>query len=77
MAKNIVINAGRKGQYTQFKVGYMSYPGLNQNKAFKEQVETFDKIIIVPIIKVSKKENTCVLSLVMFYDKIRIFFPNF
>ena len=51
----------------------MSYTGLNHNKAFKEQVEkhlgtTLEKITMVPIIKVSKKDNTRVISLVMFYE---------
>ena len=50
----------------------MSYPGLNLNKAFKDQVFlntglTFDKKILT-IKRVSKKDNTNVLVLLMFYE---------
>ena len=46
---------------------------LDINKAFKEQVKnnlakSFSGTTMMPIKKVLKKENTCVLSLLMFYE---------
>ena len=46
---------------------------LNTNKAFKEQIEsnmenTFSSTTMTPIIIVSRKENTLVLSLMIFHE---------
>ena len=62
----------------QFQVGYMFYPGLNNNKAFKYQEKnislTLDKKRIL-IKKAPKKDNTRILELMIFYEnrKIKIF----
>ena len=39
MSKDIAIYKATNYQISQFQVGYMSYPILNQNKAFKDQVK--------------------------------------
>ena len=49
----------------------MSNTGLNINKAFREQIEsnlalTFDPKQMVPIRKVLRKDNTRVISFMMF-----------
>ena len=56
-----------------FQFGYMSNPGLNIYKAFREQVESnialnFDFTTTIPIKNVLKKDNTGVISLLMFYE---------
>ena len=47
MSENMVIEKFKKYQIAKFQVGYMSYPGLNHNKAFKDQffktILKFDK----------------------------------
>ena len=60
-------------KYHQFQVIYMSNPGLKIGKEFREQVEsnlalTFDYEKNISIRKVSKKENTLVISFIMFYE---------
>ena len=50
MAKNMVMEEVKNKKIKQFQLGYMSYPGLNQNQEFKDQVEIstalkFDKNI--------------------------------
>ena len=57
----------------QFQVEFMSYPGLNRNKALKDKIVrnmglAFDKKYI-PIKIVLKKNNTGVLALLVFYEK--------
>ena len=39
MAKKMVVKVVRKDKIAQFQVRHISYQGLNQNKAFKYQVE--------------------------------------
>ena len=51
----------------------MLNPELNINRQFREQVEnnlekSFSGTTMVPNKKVLKKENTCVISLLMFYE---------
>ena len=53
----------------------MINPGLNDNKSFREQVEkcmftTFGAIIQPFINSTLAKNNTSVLALIIFYDKI-------
>ena len=66
----------RNDKMSKFCVGYMSYPGLNQNKSFKykffQMSITFDKPTMVSIRKLLKNCNTRVISLLMFYDNINI-----
>ena len=38
MDKEMVVHIFKDGKILQLTVGYMSYPGLNQNKTFKDQV---------------------------------------
>ena len=57
----------------QFQVGYMLNPELNINREFKEQVvinmtTSFSGATMLPVIKVVKKGNTCVILLLMFYE---------
>ena len=57
----------------QFQVVYMSYLGLNHNKAFKYQDERnmdlkLDKRKMIPIKIVLKKYNNRVLAILMFYE---------
>ena len=54
----------------------MSNTGLNINKAFREQVEnnlalSLEYKTTSPIIKIWRKENTCILSLLMFNENIK------
>ena len=54
-------------------MGYMVNPTLHANKAFRYQVEKLLKYIFHSstqsgITKLPKKENTCVIALLMFYD---------
>ena len=54
----------------------MSNTVLNINKAFREKFDgnivlVFDSKTMVPIIEVLRKDNTCVLSLIMLYDNIK------
>ena len=49
MSKNMAMEIVKNRKISQLQVGYMSYPDLNQNKVFKDQVErsislTFEKI---------------------------------
>ena len=53
----------KKNKIAQLQVGYMSYPVLNHNKAIKDQIDKnlgmkFDKIKMITIRKVLKKDNT-------------------
>ena len=54
MYKKMVVYVVKNRNIDYFQVGYMSYPGLNQNKAFKDQVENmsmkFDKLTMVNIV---------------------------
>ena len=55
----------------------MLNPVLNINKAFRKKVQinlalTFDSKTMIPIKKVLRKDNNCVISLMMFYENIKI-----
>ena len=57
----------------EFAISFMLNPTLHVNKSFKEQIEkfmndTFGTLTQPFIINTVKKKNTCVLSLVMFYE---------
>ena len=59
--------------FIKFQVGYMLNSVLKIKKAFREQVEsnmalTFSYKTMTPIRKVLRKENTCVISLLIFYE---------
>ena len=68
----MVVDILNKEKFSQFQVGYMFYPGWNKDKYFKDQVKkmrfTLNKLTMVPIRKFSKKYNTHVISLLMFYE---------
>ena len=73
MDKKAGLDVVKKNKFAQLQVGYMYYLGLIQNKAFKYQVEknmglALDKLTIVFVRKLLNKDNTHVLSLIMFYD---------
>ena len=73
----MVVDVGNTN--SQFQVGYMSNPILNVNREFKELVRrnlqiTFDSITMFPVSKVLRKDTTCVLSLIMFYENRKIMF---
>ena len=60
----------------QSQVGYMLNTRLNINKAFREQVEeslalVFSSKIMMPIRKVLRKDSTCIISLLMFYENLK------
>ena len=70
----MVMDVVNNDMIAKFQVGYLSYPRLNQNKAFKYQVERsmiskFCKKKI-PIKIVLEKYNTCIIALLMFYEVI-------
>ena len=73
MAKRFIWLNETKKRINEFTIGYMINPGLNVNKAFREQVEkcmytTFGEIT-QPFIKATlSKNNTSVLALIMFYE---------
>ena len=63
----------RKTIILSIQVGYMLNPELKVHKSLKEQVEsnlekTLSSTTIKFIRKLSSKENTSVLSLLMFYE---------
>ena len=69
------MNVRMKNQ--QFQVGLMSNPGLNMNKAFKEQVGsntelTFDLKTMIPTRKLLREEKSHVISLLIFYKTRKI-----
>ena len=73
MDKKAGLDVVKKNKFAQLQVGYMYYLGLIQNKAFKYQVENnmglaLDKLTIVFVRKLLNKDNSHVLSLIMFYD---------
>ena len=75
MDKKMVIYVRIKNNQ-KFQVGYTSNNESNTNKAFREQVKSnltlkFYKQTMVPIRKVLRKENTCVISCLMFYENIK------
>ena len=62
----------KKKTISQFQLGCISYPVMNQNKVFKHQVDinmnsTFAKKMLC-IKRVSKKYNTRVIALLMFWE---------
>ena len=69
MANKMVMNEKNH----QIQVGYMLNPGLNIIKASTEQVESnlaknFSSTTMTSIIRVLRKDNTHVISLIMFYE---------
>ena len=71
-----VISEKENNQIHSFQVGYMSNSILRIIKAFKEQVGSnlyliFDYKTMAPIRKLSRKYNTRVISLLMFYANIK------
>ena len=38
MARKMVVDVFKSKKFSQFQLVYMSYPNLNQNKVFKDQV---------------------------------------
>ena len=73
MAKSLIWVEEIKQRIHEFSIGYMINPTLNINKAFKEQVTKFIKTtfgaITQPYIRnVLSKNNTILLSLLMFYE---------
>ena len=69
----MVINEKENKQIHQFQVEYMPNPGLNINKAFREQVESnmaleLDLKTVLSYQKFLRKENTHVISIMMFYE---------
>ena len=61
-----------KKSIDEFTIGYINNPGLNVNKAFREQVEkcmytTFGEITQPFIKSTLAKNNTSVLALIAFY----------
>ena len=42
IAKKIVMGKVKNKKISQFQVGYMSFPVLDQNKAFKDKVEKYE-----------------------------------
>ena len=66
----------KKKKIPRFQVGYISYPGLNQNKVFKDQVEgnmglTFDKKTSIPIKILLNQYNNNLLAILIFYENIK------
>ena len=64
-----------KKRINEFTIGYMINPGLNINKAFRDQVEkcmytTFGEITQPFINATLEKYNTSVLELIFIYEKI-------
>ena len=60
----------------QFKVGFIYYPNLKQNREFKEKVERclylqFFTKTSAKKRKTMKHYNTCVIDILMFYDNTR------
>ena len=59
----------------KFEIGYMNNPGLYVNKAFRDQVGkymniTFGELTHYFIKGTLSKNNTSVLALMMFHEKI-------
>ena len=79
----MVMNEKENKTNHQFQVGYMLNPGLNTNREFREQVEinldlVFSSKTMIPIRIVLRKENTRVLSPMMFHEnKKNIIFKVF
>ena len=64
-----------KERINEFNIGYIYNPGLNVNKAFREQVQTFMFTtfgeITQPFMRSTlEKINTNVLALIIFYEII-------
>ena len=73
MAERLIWINETKKRINEFTIGYMINTGLNVNKSFREQVgkcmyTTFGKITQHFIKATSEKDNTSVLSLIMFYE---------
>ena len=73
MAKRFISIHKAKKRINEFTIGYMIDPGSTVNKTFREKVEkcmltTFGKITQPFIKSTLSKNNTCVLSLIMFYE---------
>ena len=73
MAKFFIWINETKKRINEFTIGYTINPGLNVNKAFREQVENFMYTkfgeITQPHIRATpSKHNTSVLALIIFYD---------
>ena len=60
----------------QFAIGYMINPTLHSNKAFREQVEKwlivkFHQNTMVGIQNVMRRKDTCVITLMIFYESLK------
>ena len=69
----VVYKNSTKKHTNQFSIGYMVSPTLNGNKVFRYRVEKcfkdfFYSSTMSGIKNVSKKDNTCVIAIVMFYE---------
>ena len=73
MVNKMFIEVVNDLQIAKFQVRYVSYTSLNQNRVFRDQNEkyiglTFDKNTMIPVRITLKKNNTRILSLLMFYS---------
>ena len=73
MAKKMLVYAVQNEKIVQFQVVYMYYPVMNQNEAFISEVEKHELGIQQTNNgsyqkKVLNKDNTCVISLMIFYE---------
>ena len=70
---NVLFGLKKKKGINEFAIGYMINPGLNVNKSFRYQVEKcmytkFGEITQYFIKSTLSKNNTSVLTLIMFYE---------
>ena len=73
MVNKMFIEVVNNLQIAKFQLRYVSYTSLNQNRVFRDQNEnyiglTFDKNTMIPVRINLKKNNTRILSLLMFYS---------
>ena len=78
---NVLFGLTEKKLINEFTIGYMINTGLNVNKAFREKVEkcmytTFGKITKSFIKATLAKNNTSVLSLIIFMRQDQIILRN-